>query len=263
MNLDYFLSRTKAHLRRKFYRAPSKEEVHFLIKSLRPKSTDKELIRLGGNGDGGYLLPDDLENMEACFSPGVGRQSNFELECAARGMKVYMADASIEQPAIHHPDFHFIKKFIGGKSGKEFITLEDWLRKVSFYENVDLLLQMDIEGYEYEVLNSTSIETLKKFRIIIIEFHMLTSLAFPFYFQRARESFEKLLLNHTCVHIHPNNASGMENIFDIPVPGIAEFTFLRKDRIREEGTVEKFPHPLDLDNSKNHETIVLPEFWFK
>lgn len=263
MNLSYFRGRTRAFLRRKLYSTPSKQEVYSLIKSLRPKLTDKVLIRLGGDLDGSYLLPNDLEDIEACFSPGVGGRSDFELECAVRGMKIYMADGSVEKPAIHHPGFNFIKKFLGGKRGKDFITLEQWLRGVPINEKSDLLLQMDIEGYEYEVLNSTSVKTLKRFRIIIIEFHMLTSLGYPFYYQRALKSFAKLLQNHTCVHIHPNNASGMEKVFNIPVPGIAEFTFLRKDRILEESCVEKFPHDLDRDNSHIHTSMVLPEFWYK
>ena len=52
MNLSYFRGRTRAFLRRKLYSTPSKLEVYSLIKSLRPKLTDKELIRLGGDLDG-------------------------------------------------------------------------------------------------------------------------------------------------------------------------------------------------------------------
>ena len=45
---------------------------------LRPQSMPYKLIRLGGRGDGAYLLPDDLENIEACFSPGVSYSKFFE-----------------------------------------------------------------------------------------------------------------------------------------------------------------------------------------
>ena len=37
-----------------------------------------KLIRLGGRGDGAYLIPDDLENIQACFSPGVCNSKFFE-----------------------------------------------------------------------------------------------------------------------------------------------------------------------------------------
>jgi hypothetical protein len=37
------------------------------------------LLRIGGDSDGGYLVPDDLENISSCFSPGVSDIFNFEL----------------------------------------------------------------------------------------------------------------------------------------------------------------------------------------
>jgi len=42
-------------------------EVHELIRSLHPVDSGTELIRLGPQGDGGYLLPDDLDGIEYCF----------------------------------------------------------------------------------------------------------------------------------------------------------------------------------------------------
>ena len=46
-------------------------ELKELIKALRPVQTKIRLIRVGGANDGGYLIPDDLEGIAACFSPGV------------------------------------------------------------------------------------------------------------------------------------------------------------------------------------------------
>ena len=54
-----------------------KSDVLNLIQKLHPKKTIKPLIRMGPNGDGGYLIPDDLEGIEACFSPGVDQVSGF------------------------------------------------------------------------------------------------------------------------------------------------------------------------------------------
>ena len=45
--------------------------AHPLIEEIRPDTTDKPLIRLGSEADGGYLVPDDLEGIVACFSPDV------------------------------------------------------------------------------------------------------------------------------------------------------------------------------------------------
>ena len=40
------------------------------------------LLRIGGDSDGGYLLPDDLENISSCFSPGVSDIFDFEFTLA-------------------------------------------------------------------------------------------------------------------------------------------------------------------------------------
>jgi len=52
-------------------RMTSIDRVSSLLKKLYPISCDKNLIRFGPKGDGGYLTPDDFEGIEACFSPGV------------------------------------------------------------------------------------------------------------------------------------------------------------------------------------------------
>lgn len=256
------LKKIRIYLLSLYYKKPKKEQVEYLIKRLQPKITEKRLIRIGGEKDGGYLVPDDLEGIEACFSPGVGGKSRFELECARLGMEIFMADASVDKPGVSHPKFNFQKKFLGKRQKKNFTTLQKWLNSSDVKADSDLLLQMDIEGYEYEVLNSTSIDNLKRFRIIIIEFHGLSLLGLPYFFQRSKKALEKLLVNHTCVHIHPNNCCGIKEVKGIKVPEVAEFTFLRNDRIQKTRKANAFPHFLDRD-STDHESISLPEVWYK
>ncbi|GAA8292271.1 hypothetical protein HpBT171_11950 [Helicobacter pylori] len=55
-----------------------KEKVEGFIKSLHPIKTEHELVRWGAKHDGGYLIPNDFEGIEALFSPGVGGESTFE-----------------------------------------------------------------------------------------------------------------------------------------------------------------------------------------
>ena len=127
------------------------EEIRSLLDALSPVVCEHALIRLGPNGDGGYLVPDDLEGIAACFSPGVSSVSGFELACAQRGMRVYMADKSVDEPAEKHPQFHFQKKYIGATTNSDFATLDHWISEsIASTEEDDLILQMDIEGYEYE-----------------------------------------------------------------------------------------------------------------
>lgn len=261
-NLKKIWKRVKVFLRLKFLRKPSEKEILDLIRRLRPLDSGKELIRLGGERDGSYLVPDDLSNIEACFSPGVGGNSSFELDCANMGMKVFMADASVKGPVENHVNFQFIPKFIGDSTKKNFISLNRWIAESGISHHNDLLLQMDIEGYEYEVLRSLRKENLDLFRIIVVECHGLHRLDFPYYHSKMRKAFDRLLENHSCVHIHPNNFEGLKEMAGTAVPCAAEFTFLRNDRFSKRIPVQTLPHPLDLQNLPNREPVNLPAFWF-
>ncbi|MEO0553752.1 MAG: hypothetical protein AAF149_11160 [Bacteroidota bacterium] len=237
-----------------------KKSIISLIQSLHVFSTDKNLIRLGPDGDGGYLVPNDLEGIEACFSPGVGNLSGFEKDCLTYGMKVFLADGSVNAPAGN--EFDFIKKFIGPVSGNGFITLEDWIISKVGESQSDLLLQMDIEGHEYLTLINAPESLLNRFRIIVVEFHSLQKLGNGEFFSIVSSVTKKMLKNHTCVHNHPNNHVAIDNRLGIEIPPLLELTFLRNDRITQKILQKKFPHPLDSD-STNAPHISLPPIWYE
>lgn len=237
------------------------DKVKSLIDSLHPLSCDKELIRLGPKGDGGYLLPNDLEEIEACFSPGVASVSGFEKDCADIGMKVFLSDKSVEQPAEAHKNFNFTKKYIGATTNDDFMTMDSWIATALPMSQSDLLLQIDIEGYEYEVFLSISDQSMRRFRIIVAEFHQLKQLWNGPFFNLAARAFEKILQTHTCVHIHPNNYYGSFKKKGIEIPKLMEFTFLRNDRIVNPSHQSVFPHPLDYDNT-NNPPVILPKCWY-
>ena len=238
------------------------KDVRSLIHKLRPFATNHDLVRLGASGDGGYLVPDDLGDIEACFSPGVAACSDFEVDCANRGMKVFMADKSVNAPATAHAKFNFIKKYIGAISHNDYITMEDWLEMSLPNTTSDLMLQMDIEGAEYQTFLSTPANVLNRFRIMVVEFHDLPRLWNLPYYSLASVAFEKILVNHVCVHIHPNNCCGSIIKNGITIPRIMEFTFLRKDRINQLLMTTDFPHKLDRRNSDACPELVLPKCWF-
>lgn len=234
-------------------------DVAALVASLRPVSCGRPLVRLGPAADGGYLVPDDLEGIEACFSPGVDRECRFEVDCAARGMRVFMADRSVSGPPIDDPSFTFLHRFLGGTTDADHVTLDDWVEG-SGVGTGDLLLQMDIEGHEYATLLAASPALLRRFRVIVVEFHWLDQLWNRPWFALVSQVFAKLLATHACVHLHPNNCCGTDTTAGIAVPRLMEFTFLRRDRVGAGGPSPTFPHPLDGDNTPNP-TLPLPEVW--
>src|SRR5262245_1319680 len=146
------------------------ERILELISLLKPKRTDCNLKRFGSTqGDGGYLLPDDLDGIGACVSPGVSTECSFDTQIADLGIDVYLADASVSGPPVFHERFKFSKIYLDAFNSGQTITIDDFCKSIS--PGSDLLLQMDIEGAEYRVLNSASESLLSRFRIMVIEFH--------------------------------------------------------------------------------------------
>jgi hypothetical protein len=244
-------------------RATSVAEVRALVDRLRPLEPPGGLIRLGAAADGGYLVPDDLRGIVACFSPGVSTLSDFERACADQGIQCFLADRSVDGPAVPHPLFAFERKHLGAMNGPDTMTLDDWVGRSMPDCSSDLLLQMDIEGAEYETLIAAPERLMRRFRIIVVEFHGLQDLWNKPWFDLASRAFDRLLQFHACVHIHPNNCYPSFRCRGLDMPCVAELTFLRRDRF---GTspprlVTSLPHPLDRDNT-DAPPVVLGREWF-
>jgi hypothetical protein len=151
---------------------------------------------------------------------------------------------------------------VGANDRDHWFTLSTWKDKYLNGYAGELLLQMDIEGSEYEVIFSTQPSLLDQFRIIVIEFHHLDRLFDSFGFRILSSCFHKLLEYFRVVHIHPNNDSEVVSRRGIDIPNTMEFTFLNKRRITRTVPHLVFPHPLDADNTANP-TLILPRCWYQ
>ena len=209
------------------------------------------------------MLPDDFDGIGACFSPGVSSIATFEEALAERGIPSYMADASVPGVPQEHELFHFQKKYLGCSNDDTFLRLEDWVNQSVNNLDNDLLLQMDIEGWEYPVLLDTPTACLKRFRIVVIEFHALHALFDVDSFRLLNAAFEKMLELFHVVHIHPNNTKPLLSNGAVQVPPVIEVTFYRKDCVERADRSLSFPHPLDETNVPDNPDIVLPECWYR
>jgi hypothetical protein len=236
-----------------------------LLERLHPVLPEQQFRRIGPAGDGGYLLPDDLDDIAACFSPGVGDLSGFELDCVELGMRAHLADASVASPEFADERLDFLPKFIRAVPDAESTTLAEWVAATEPHDADDLLLQIDIEGDEWGVFLGAPASLLRRFRVIVAEFHDLQGLHSADSFSLQALTFEKLLESHTCVHIHPNNAGGVSSVAGVSLPRIAEFTFLRNDRIDRSRArfATQFPHPLDAENVDRRSPLPLPSSMYR
>ena len=83
----------------KSYRQIDDQKINDIISLLKPYDAGIPLIRVGEDTDGGYLLPDILNDIDYCFSPGVGNSSSFEKSLESYGIKSFLADKSVDGPA--------------------------------------------------------------------------------------------------------------------------------------------------------------------
>lgn len=238
------------------------DDVRALVAKLRPIVVDRPLIRIGKEGDGGYIAPDDLEGISVTVSPGVSDTVDFDIWMAERGTEVYMVDASVDGPPIPHPKFHFQKKFLDVYDDASNVRLDTLCAGIAPEHDGDRILQIDIEGAEYRVLLDASDDVLRSFRIVLVEFHDLDRAFSSFSFKMIKATFDKLLRHYYLVHIHPNNISAPRIRKELEIPPVMEFTFYRKDRAAVlPDQKAAIPHPLDSDNIDTMPSVKLPEFW--
>jgi hypothetical protein len=236
------------------------------IALVRPVTTNHPLIRIGSRHDGGYLVPDDLTGIAACFSPGVSTNVAFELDLAGRGIQSYMVDASIDALPAHNDAFTFDSLWLGATddAGSKRISLDSWVSKYAPDPTAgDLLLQMDIEDAEWATLAAVSRDTLARFRIIVLELHDLTSLASRKGNLYIKSIFQKLREDFDVVHAHPNNYFAPERVKGVSIHPILEITLLRRDRINSSRPTEDFPHPLDSRNLVRRPDVRLRPIWYR
>lgn len=241
-------------------RVTSTQRLQDFIATLRPMRNQKGLRRFGANGDGGYLMPDDLDGVAALISLGVSDECSFDLALAQRGVPVYMADASVDGPPLQHENFNFFKTFIKQQGGGSSETLQEFCARAP--KSGDLVLQMDIEGDEYGVLRGAPSELLHRFRTMIIEFHDFHFLVRPNLFNEVSMGVRRILETHHVVHIHPNNCSPMFRLGEIEIPPTIEITFYRKDCDQFTNAVGlQYPRPDDFDNVPSKPSVRLPPSW--
>lgn len=220
-----------------------------------------ELKRIGSSNDGGYLIPNILNEIDFNISPGVGLSTSFEDDLLKYDVKSFLIDGTVD----YNGDHFFLKKNLSSYNDLSNITLNSFVTTNPLIrESSNLMLQMDIEGAEIETLLSLSEETLKKFKVLVVEFHNFKDLHNLSYLKLYYSVFTKILKYFTIIHIHPNNFGQVVNLNNLKIPDIMEFTFLRNDLLRHKKNIRYLlPHSEDRKNSVKEDDIPLPEIFYK
>ena len=235
-----------------------------------PYKTNFEKIRIGDNGDGGYVICDVGTPRNILYSYGCDDNIKFEKSFKQKyeNSTMFVYDHTIEG-ITDKPDYiKFFKEGVWVEKTHDMDTISNHVIKNGHENETNMCMQMDIEGCEWSVILATPQSVLRQFAQIIIEFH------FPLVFVYNNEQHMKqeqnqvldtlqwLDENFTCVHIHGNNCL-LQPWFDIDLPRCFEVTYVRRDLITS-CHVEDVQYPMELDSkndSKKSEMVL--KWWLK
>jgi hypothetical protein len=238
------------------------QQVLDLVKMIRPwtmASTAK--VRIGNENDGGYVTPASALECDVVVSIGIGTDVSFDLALAERGARILQFDHTVDGPPHQHPNFVFTKLGWGPKTEGSFIGFDKIHSQLTKLNPLHSMLKFDIEGEEFDVLETTRVEHLKAFDVIVCEVHYLERLGDPIFFAKVESCFAKLTANHVPVHLHANNYQALILVEGVPIPRVLELSFLRKDldHFRTLSS-DPIPGPLDRPNHRGVPDLCLNPF---
>lgn len=224
-------------------------EFSKLLNFLEPKETNILLQRVGGDGDGAYLVPKELEKIDFCLSPGSNKEWSFEKDLYDRfKIKSAIMDRKENQPKDLYRELTFSDSWLGPYDDFNHTSINSWINELGLDSSSNLMLQMDIEGAEYQVLSTLPEKTLEKFAILIIEFHYTNRFSSAENFRNHyAHIFDRLQKNYITLHFHPNNCCGIWKRGKMSLPTVFELTLIRKDLVKEVIGNRPIPHNLDMD----------------
>ena len=232
-----------------------------------------ELIRLGSDHDGGYLVdPKSIQESSALLALGIGRNWSFEKDfIEKKKVKVHAYDYSI---GTSYWIKHFIKRLLSiliGRFAAPFKAIKLYLDFKEFFkgnatlflekigtepgcdtnlnqamerlDNAPIFLKVDIEGYEYQILDEI-ISCSDRLSGLVIEFHSVSN---------NKERIEKFIsqIALELIHIHPNN----NRLDEEGDPKAIELSFSKNPKQVEDSFFH--PHELDQDNVPRKEAVDL------
>jgi hypothetical protein len=217
--------------------------------------------RLGGPGDGGYVLLDDLESIGAVYSIGIGTDVSFDEELAKLGKEVFMFDHTINGPPLSHPNFRFVREG-AGKENDEFAaiyTIEHQIQKLGHVGRGDLILKIDVEGAELDIFSSISSQTLQHFRQMTMELHSIQNIGDPNFRAKFTAAFSRINSLFTLFHVHANNHGSIGFVHGLIVVDTLELSYVRSHLVKRQDSTTIYPTVFDFPNWASRPDYLL---WF-
>lgn len=141
------------------------------------------------------------------------------------------------------------------------------IRDMGLNSSNNLLLQIDVEGAEWQVFKAANAEDWKHFSQILVEFHGILP---PNRFWRGPlqtqlHALQNLLQHFTVLHTHGNNAFCGRNgcrkdtaVGKFHIPFVLEVLFVRNDLVKQGRCVSSANRDLDLPNEPRWSDVAPP-----
>lgn len=223
-----------------------------LAESLRLKAVQgQSFVRVGRLNDGGYAMINDFESDMKAYSFGISDDMSWDIQMnEMTGMQVYMYDHTVPCAPSFHRDCIFNRIGLGTVDDAEnsLLSLKTILENNGDSSNTGkLILKMDIEGAEWDVLDTVPESLLKCFRQMAFEFHGMTD-EFEVNRKKILRVLKKLNNTHQIIWVHGNNYSYAVSNGEITMPDAIEVLYLNRDYYRFSDEGIRLPLDIDMPN---------------
>ena len=213
------------------------------------------LKRVGGGGDGGYIMLYPYSNTKIAYSFGISNDVSWDLQMSENGYEVYQYDHTIEKLPIENKAFHWKRQGLtGGIETPELKQLATLIKENGHESQSGMVLKMDIEGYEWEVFSNIDTKILKQFDQITLEMHNLLS------FRRnpvILKAIDKIISTHQTIYVHANNCGRVDLCGTLVTPDFLEVTFVLREKYEFKESEFVLPTLIDEPNISEYPEIRL------
>ena len=229
-------------------------QLHNILRCYRPIGA--KYTRIGRHHDGGYVMLQPLSENKIAYSFGICDDVSWDLDIANEGYEIYQYDHTICELPENNQSFHWQKLGLtGGKETDELKNIETILINNNHIDCEGMLLKVDIEGCEWDFINSCDSGILAKFDQIVMEMHSLSD-----FYDRERKlsALRKLAKTHALVSVHGNNYRRVVYSGNCVTPDVIEVTLvnrLKYELKEDEGII--FPSALDENNFTEEQDIII------
>lgn len=217
-----------------------------------------ELMRLGKNNDGGYVVPvAALRSADVLLGYGIDNDISFEEGFSAYYQKPSFGfDCGVDKVKANNPLFHFINECIGSstfvykhqKVSGGVSTFSYQLKKLEL-EKKNIFIKMDIEGAEFDAMPDI-LKYSSTISGVVLEIHfgpVRNNL------KQANDLLAAINKDFLLVHVHGNNCDKNwlhASTNHKTIPATLELTYINKKSIKHAKRIpsQLVPNQLDMSN---------------